>query len=100
MVPRVDLQLQAAIKALSDTVGPAVDPADKVASEQLDLEIDTLGTVRERLPAQRRLIRRPLEDAVASAGAVNTTEPDDGLGDRRARARAALAVHGVETQEV
>src|SRR3546814_6371792 len=82
MVPSFDLQLQAAIKALSDTVGPAVDPADKVASEQLHLVIATLGMVRERLPAQRRFIRRLLEDAVAIAGAVNASEQDDGLAER------------------
>src|SRR3546814_20887185 len=92
MVPSVDLQLQAAIKALSDTVGPAVDPADKVASEQLHLVIATLGMVRERLPAQRRFIRRLLDDAVAIAGAVKAREQDDGhaeagVVDRSARDR-------------
>lgn|SRR3546814_284103 len=100
MVPSVDLQLQAAIKALSDTVGPAVDPADKVASEQLHLVIATLGMVRERLPAQRRFIRRLLEDAVAIAGAVNASEQDDGLAEAVVVARAALADPEMEAHEL
>src|SRR3546814_7700012 len=99
MVPSVDLQLQAAIKALSDTVGPAVDPADKVASEQLHLVIATLGMVRERLPAQRRFIRRLLEDAVAIAGAVNASEQDDGLAAAVVVGRAALADTEVEDRK-
>src|SRR3546814_601910 len=99
MVPSVDLQLQAAIKALSDTVGPAVDPADKVASEQLHLVSATLGMVRERLPAQRRFIRRLLEDAVAIAGAVNASEQDDGLAEAVVVARAALADPEMRSEE-
>src|SRR3546814_9311493 len=99
MVPSVDLQLQAAIKALSDTVGPAVDPADKVASEQLHLVIATLGMVRERLPAQRRFIRRLLEDAVAIAGAVHESEQDDGLAEEVVVARAAVADPEQEAHE-
>src|SRR3546814_7087632 len=100
MVPSVDLQLQAAIKALSDTVGPAIDPADKVASEQLHLVIATLGMVRERLPAQRRFIRRLLEDAAAIAGAVNASEHDDRLAEAVVVARAALADPELEAHEL
>src|SRR3546814_19281553 len=86
-----DLPRPAAIKALSVADGPAVAPADKVASEQLHLVIASLGMVRDRLPAQRRFIRRLLEDAVAIAGAVNASEQDDGLAEAVVVARAALA---------
>lgn len=100
MVPSLDLQLQAAIKALSDTVGPAIDPNDKMASEQLHLVIASLAMVRERLPVQRRFIRRLLEDAVAIAGAVNASEQDDRLAEAVVAARAALADPELEAHEL
>src|SRR3546814_11599500 len=50
MIPDLDLQLQVVIKALKDTVMPAVDPAHRMAIEQLGLSIATLSMVRERLP--------------------------------------------------
>lgn len=100
MVPSLDLQLQAAIKALSDTVVPAVDPADKMAAEQLHLVIASLGMVRERMPVQRRFIRRLLEDAVALAEAVNATEDDSGLAEAVTAARAALADPKLEAHEL
>src|SRR3546814_16465351 len=50
MIPDLDLQLQVVIKALQDTVMPAVDPAHRMAIEQLGLSIATLSMVRERLP--------------------------------------------------
>ena len=100
MVPSLDLQLQSAIKALSDTVSPAVDPADKMAAEQLHLVIATLSMVRERLPVQRRFIRRLLEDAVALAEAVNASENDGGLAEAVAAARASLADPEMEAHEL
>src|SRR3546814_15487978 len=50
MIPDLDLQLQVVIKALKDTVMPAVDPAHRMAIEQLGLSLETLSMVRERLP--------------------------------------------------
>ncbi|MBB4631625.1 hypothetical protein [Sphingosinicella soli] len=100
MVPSLDLQLQAAIKALSDTVSRAIDPADKMASGQLHLVIASLGMVRERLPVQRRFVRRLLEDAVAIAGAVNASEQDGRLAEAVVVARAALADPEMEAQEL
>lgn len=92
MVPDLDLQLQTAIKALSDNVKPAVDPADKVATEQLGLVIATLAMVRDRLPVQRRFVRRLLEDEIALAEAVGAaTGRADAIAAEVAAARAALA---------
>jgi len=65
MVPDLDLQLQVAIKALTDNVMPAVDPANKMAVEQLHLTVATLTMVRSRLPIARRFTRRSLEDDIA-----------------------------------
>lgn len=70
MVPDLDLQLQVALKALRETVAPAVDPGNRVALEQLHLSIATLTMVRERLPLARRFARRRLEDALDLAHAV------------------------------
>lgn len=100
MVPSLDLQLQAAIKALSDTMRPALDPANKMAAEQLHIVIASLAMVRERLPVQRRFIRRLLEDAIALAEAVNVTERHDGLTASVAAARAALDDPELEADEL
>ena len=89
MVPDLDFQLQVSLKALSDNVVPAVDPQDSVAKEQLNLVIATLTMVRNRLPIQRRFIRRLLEDEIALAAEV-AAAIDDGA-DLKARADAASA---------
>lgn len=67
MVPDFDLQLQVAMKALAETVAPAVDPTNSVAKEQLNLAIGTLGIVRSRLPYVRAFVRRQSQDAIAIA---------------------------------
>ena len=67
MVPDPDLQLKMVIKALSETVTPAVDPNNKVAQEQLHLAVATLGVLRSRLPMTRRYYRALAQDAIALA---------------------------------
>jgi hypothetical protein len=101
MVPDIDLQLQVAIKALRDAVSPAVDPADKVATEQLQLVIASLTMARERLPVERRMVRRLLEDDMALARRIAATVPDDGgLSDRIEDAQAALCDPELGTSEL
>jgi hypothetical protein len=100
MVPSLDLQIQAALKALSDTVAPAIDPDDKMAVEQLHLVIASLGMVRERMPVQRRFIRRLLEDALALAEELNSIETDHGLAGAIGGARAALSDPELEAHEL
>lgn len=70
MVPDFDLQLQVVIDALTKTVMPAVDPANKVAQEQLQLSLATLSMVRQRLPLARRFARRLVKDGLEMAAAV------------------------------
>lgn len=70
MVPDADLQLQVAIKALSEAVAPAIDPANRLAMEQLHLSIATLGLVRSGLPFQHRRARRELGDAAELAASI------------------------------
>ena len=92
MVPDIDLQLQIVLKSLSDIVAPAVDPADKVASEQLQLVIATLKMVRDRVPLERRMARRLLEDEIGLADRIAAAGVDDrGLLDAVAAAKDVLA---------
>ncbi len=101
MVPDIDLQLQVAIKALSDAIAPAVDPDDKMATEQLQLVIATLTMARERLPVERRMVRRLLEDDIALAERVAATVKDDGsMSVCIEGAKAALADPELGTSEL
>lgn len=101
MVPDIDLQLQVSIKALCDAVSPAVDPADKIATEQLQLVIATLTMARERLPVERRMVRRLLEDDIALARRIAAVVTDDGfLSGSIADAQTALADPELGTSEL
>jgi len=101
MVPDLDLQLQAGIKALIDAVTPAVDPNDKVAVEQLHLAIATFSMVRDRLPLARRYARRQLEDAIELADSVRLAGKADSLlsfaASDRSVAAARLALNDAES---
>lgn len=61
MIPEIDTQLAAVIKALSDNVLPAVDGRNPMASEQIQLCLATLGLVKAHLPDLHRYQRRDLE---------------------------------------
>ena len=84
MVPDLDLQLQSAIKALVDTVTPAIDAQNKMAVEQLHLSIATLTMVRQRLPLARRFSRRQLEDSLETARGVRSDVGASGIVDTAA----------------
>lgn len=87
MVPDSELQLAVVIKALRDVVAPAVDPANKLAMEQLHLSLATLGLVQKGLPLAHARARRELSNAIDLAGAVSAA---GGVVDAAA-ARGALA---------
>ena len=76
MVPDPDLQLQVVIKALSETIAPAVRSDEKVAQEQLHLSIATLGILRQQLPMTRRYLRRLADDAIALADRLAVQIPE------------------------
>lgn len=66
----IENDLRGVVKALSDVVQPALDPADPLAAEQLRLAINYLEFVRTRLdfmPARRRF---ELRDNLALARAL------------------------------
>jgi hypothetical protein len=102
MVPDLDLQLQVAIKALTDAVMPAVDPANKMAMEQLGLAIATLGMVRARMPLARSATRRALADAVDLAGEIAEAAPAQAqsLHGGIEVARSVLADPATETTDI
>jgi len=60
MQMRPDIQIQSAIKALTDVVLPAIDPTNKLAQEQIALTIGLLSVMRQQLPLQFRFDRDEL----------------------------------------
>ncbi len=70
MIPEIDVQLAAVIKALGDNVAPALDPANPMAAEQLHLAMATLAIVRQRLPDLHANLRCDLAEAIALAGRI------------------------------
>lgn len=100
MDPDLNLQLKVAIKALGDTIGPAIDPTNKPAVEQFGLILATLGMVREHLPIQRRFVRRQLEDAIRLGQALDGVAVDAALAPAIAAAQVLLADPEAEVEEL
>lgn len=57
---RYELQIQTAIKAMTEVVLPALDPQDKVAAEQGQLVVGMLALLGQQLPLQYRFDRDEL----------------------------------------
>jgi hypothetical protein len=70
MIPEIDVQLAAVIKALGDNVAPALDAANPMAAEQLQLAMATLAIVRQRLPDLHANVRQDLAEAIALASRI------------------------------
>lgn len=66
------LQLHTAIKALTDVVLPAVDPANKLAQEQVQLVIGTLNILVQRYPLIYRYQRDELSRFLALADSLKS----------------------------
>src|SRR3546814_17934705 len=101
MIPDLDLQLQVVIKALKDTVMPAVDPAHRMAIEQLGLSIATLSMVRERLPLAGLREWQDLANAIALGRAtvveVSSIALEQAIGDGAALLADARPTPGPRT---
>lgn len=67
MILRYELQIQTMIKAMIDTVLPAMDPRNGLAQEQGQLIIGTLRLMAEQLPLQYRFDCDDLTRAVSFA---------------------------------
>lgn len=91
MMHSLDRQLQVVLRALSDTVAPALAQTDKHVVEQLHLSIATLGFVQQRLPDARRFARYELSEylemATAAADLARTAAPQAAEDAREAAAR-------------
>ena len=102
MVPDLDLHLQVVIKALKDTVMPAVDPAHRMAVEQLGLSIATLAMVRERLPLAGLREWQELDNAIALGRAtlavVSSAALEQAIGDGAALLDDARPAPGARPQ--
>ena len=100
MNPDLDLQLKVVLKALGDTVGPAIDPSNQLAREQFGLALATLNMVREHLPVQRRFVRRQLEDALRMADGIGAAIGGVDVASAVAAAKAILADPEAEVDEI
>lgn len=100
MVPDSDLQLQVVIKALREAVGPAIRADEKVAQEQLQLSLATLGVLRSQLPMTRRFIRALSHDALDLAGKLGALASSQTLSAPREALEAALADPARENHEI
>lgn len=93
---RADIQLRAAIKALTDTISPSIDAENKLAVEQLAMVIGALKFVEEHLPLQFRFdcdeLKRLLTLAATLEGAAEGQRGDDMLEDVRRAAKAGMCV--------
>lgn len=86
-----DLQIRAVIKALTDTVLPAVDPDNAIAREQGQLAVALLGFVAARLPLAYDYARKELTELAAQAKELLALEA---LDDAPATAADCLATLG------
>ncbi|QUT07214.1 hypothetical protein KFK14_07330 [Sphingobium phenoxybenzoativorans] len=100
MVLDINLQLNVVMKALRDAVGPAVDPGNKMAVEQLQLSIATLNMVIDRLPLVRKCVRRALADTIEMAERISELDESNPLDPQVTRARAALLDPALDNEDL
>ena len=70
MQPGFDLRIRSMIKALSETVLPAVDPANKSAIEQLHITLGSLALLREQVDYAHAFEMADLRDMTAILAAL------------------------------
>lgn len=103
---QTDTGLKAVMKALSDVVEPALDPADPLAREQLRLAIEYLGFVRQRIDLLHSRERFDLQHYAAVARAfvaagLPETAPDAAyLRQALAAGEAWLVQPGARTDQL
>ena len=77
MQMRPDIQITSVIKAMTDVVIPAIDPANKLAVEQSQLIIGLLSLLKVQLPVQFRFDRDELSRLCTSAAALSQIASTD-----------------------
>lgn len=74
MQMRPDIQIQSMIKAMTDTVLPALDPENKLAQEQARLILGMLALMRKQLPVQFHFDCDELERLVGLSQALRALD--------------------------
>lgn len=77
MVDHSENALRAVVKSLRDVIGPAVDPQDPLAQQELALSIGYLVFLRDRLPEMHTRARFELMQILRTAQAVREHRLDD-----------------------
>lgn len=76
MQMRADIQIRSMIKAMKDTVLPALDPENKLAQEQARLVLGMLALMRRQLPIQFRFDCDELERLIDLSQALRALDID------------------------
>lgn len=76
MQMRPDIQIQSMIKAMTDTVLPALDPGNKLAQEQARLVLGMLALMRRQLPVQFAFDCDELQRLIALSQALRSLDVD------------------------
>ena len=74
---RPEIQIQSMIKAMTEVVLPAVDPANELAVQQAQLVVGHLSIFAQRLPLQYRYDRDALERLVKLASDLKAAGTED-----------------------
>lgn len=70
MQPGIDLRIRSMIKALSETVLPAVDPANKAAIEQLHITLGSLALLNDQIDHAYAFEIADLRDLIATVAGL------------------------------
>lgn len=97
MQMRLEVQIAAMIKAMTDVVIPAVPADNKLAAEQARLVVGMLGLMARQLPLQYRFDRDELRRLLATAGALEALDLGGGAAAAAARALAASSEEAART---
>lgn len=92
---RPEIQIKVILKALTDVILPAVDPANKLAQEQTRLAIGTLQLVAKRLPIAYRYDRNELDRYVELSRELSARVDRD-AGGAALGGLQALALQGAD----
>lgn len=95
---RPEFQLKTAIRALTDVVLPAIDPANKLAQEQARLSIGMLSLALQRLPMVFRYDLDELSRSLDLAASLSDLAPTRPAAQEAARSLASSIERGKEVR--
>lgn len=95
---RPDIQIQSMIKAMTDTVLPALDPGNKLAQEQTRLVLGMLALLRRQLPVQFAFDCDELQRLIALSQALRVLDVDGAdEAQRRDEMKALYVLAGAQS---